>query len=142
MSKKNLNPKKAVLHIFDHEEDGVWGCGACLISLLTGIDPIHLYKKNKKRNPHWPEDLVVDSLKAFGFQVNSVSLNKYGLINPKVVYSSPLVTVQRMNEKDTSYQFIYCGLVWHNFEARPFKALEFIQRPLVSCWLINHKTWK
>lgn len=142
MSKENLNPKKAILHVYNHETDGVWGCGASLISLLTGADPINLFKENKKNNPLWPETVVIGYLKSFGFKIDFVTLSQYGEMNSKVIYSTPLVTVQRMNEKDTSYQFIHCGLVWHNFEARPFRALEFLQRPLVDCWRVSHKDWK
>lgn len=137
MQKINLTEweaRKIDISLYDSSIYSVYGCGATLISLITGTNPVSLYLKNKNK-PHWSKEYVFRILKKHGFEllkmVPGLLVNTY----------HPIITIQRLSTAETSYQFIYNNLIYHNFDVRPLKNFEFLTFPIEESFLIRHKNW-
>jgi hypothetical protein len=142
----NWEAKKVVLHHYDSTMFSLYGCGACALALLTGISPKTLYLQNSFDNPNWPIDKVLRILRDEFFEIQEITnegvkKNKTDIDMPISSYH-PILTVQKMTKSETSFQFIYNNLVYHNFETRPLKPMEFLNNPIVKAYLIIKDEWR
>jgi hypothetical protein len=138
--------RKVALHLYHPTVYSLYGCGACAISLLTGVEPSHVYADNKINNPNWPVDFVLKYLRINYFEIEE--LNNDNLksdrkdVEMPINEHHPLLLVQKMTRAETSYQFIYNNLIYHNFETRPLKPLEFVNNAIDRVFLINKRSWR
>jgi hypothetical protein len=127
--------------LWDFELYNSYGCGASLIATLTGESPVDLFIKNKKNNPYWPESLILSKIRRAGYKTLELTVERtkqsYKVIDLPIKEYHILLTLQYMTKGETSWQLIWGNYIFHNFEIRPLKPLEFINNPLIKSWIIK-----
>jgi len=138
--------KKFVPFLFDSSLYGSIGCGYSVISTLTGESPFSLKKKNKN-SEHCSDEFVIKRIKLKGFKVLPitkclVSNTKSDYIYDKIKDYHCLLMSQLYKKAEASWTISVFGKIYHNYMAYDLKPLEFVNRPIVSAFLISRKDWK
>lgn len=133
----NFNP-----HLWDKAYTN-FGCGASILATLLGEDPATLYLENKKNNPFWPENLVINKIRRGGYKVLKLKDNivkKSSLfVELNIKEYHLLLTHQIMTKNESSWQLIWNNYIFHNSEIRPLNGLEFVNNRLINAWILKKK---
>ena len=120
------------------------GCGASALGLLTGIPPANFAAK--RPDQHYPDEFMLRCLRRHGFQLmrltqcimsQNTSLNMAG-INARHV----LLVSQLVRENEGSWLVIFDSLCFHQYDVYSLAALSFINKPLLSAYLVCHRNWQ
>lgn len=130
-------PRKFVPHLWNIGSDA--GCGATALSLLTGRNPLHIKKKKD-----WTHEFMTWTLRRAGFKVQK--LTKRGLTNKRhirypVTELHVVLASLRLIKGEASWVVLHNGMMYHNFDVTSFKGYELINHPMVTAYLIKHKSW-
>jgi len=126
---------------------GYYGCGANTLSLLTGAEPWKVPVACKKQPDHWPDKFMVDFLKLRGFKVARVSkcsvtnLNSDCIENP-ISDNHVVMMSQLFKKKEASWVVVHNRFLYHNFEIQRTDGLDCLNHPVLSAYLVCHKSWR
>lgn len=139
---KNWESLKFRPFLFDRLYN-VYGCGASALSTLLGENPEKYFLQNKKNNPYWPESLMLSKIRRGGYRTmkltDKIVKTTDDFIELAVSEYHILLTKQKMTKNETSWQVIWGGYIFHNFEIRPLKPFEFINNKLLDSWVLKRK---
>jgi len=122
-----------------------YGCGATVVSLVTGENPLIVTAANKY-NKHYSDNFVLGAMKAKGVSVLKVT--KQNISNRKNdtsyrIGSNHVVLVAQLVMKNEASWFIYFGgRQYHNYEVQDTYPTEFLSRPTLSVYLLKHENWR
>lgn len=135
--------KKFVPHLYC-EAYGRLGCGATLLSLLTGENPLYI-KNNNEYNPNeWTDKFLINYLRRRKFrvvQLASLEVTNFDSYENPIKLDHVIIVSQIFNRKDSSWSCIYNGRIYHNFVISNFDNYEFLNRPILTAYLVWHKDW-
>ena len=120
-----------------------YGCGANALASLTGEHPSDIADSCQGRHGHFPDKKMLSFLRRKGYKVIPVtqclvSLN--GEVN-NVKANHVLLISQLLKKNEGSWVIVHGGNLTHNFDTVPLNALEFINRPILSAYIIFHPSW-
>ena len=138
--------KKFIPNIFDPYVYASISCGCSTLALLTGIDPFILSASNKNRD-HTSDKFMLDILKSNGFKIAkltqcSVSNNRTRVLENNIKYYHVLLVSQLVLRNEASWSVIQGDYIYHNFIINLLKPLEFLNRPVITSYLLFHKKYK
>lgn len=120
------------------------GCGATLLSLLTGENPFFIRNKNEHDKYDWKDEFLLRFLKKRKFAIIPIKMlevtNFDSCENP-ITSKHVIIISQIFNRKDSSWSCIYAGRIYHNFVVSNFDSYEFLNRPIISSYLVWHNSW-
>ena len=127
-------------YLFTGDSRSRAGCGACSLSLLSGIDPIIIAEHNG--NAHYSDKFMITFLRNHGFRTLKLTLcnltQSAGVVgNTQVVLISQLF---RRNE--ATWGVIYDQIFFHNFDHYALEALSFLNKPILSAYMVVHPSWR
>jgi hypothetical protein len=124
------------------------GCGANALSVLTRISPTVIERANKNwGRSHYNDRFMVGFLRQKGYTVIPitkalVSQGKNPLdVGNRIRRDHVLLVSQLYLEDEASWVVLYDGNLMHNFQEAPIYPLEFINRPILTAYLIYHRKW-
>ncbi len=125
--------------LFSAANHGVLGCGASALGLLTGIPPANFAAKTPDK--HYPDAFMIRCLRRHGFRVLrltqcNLSANRAGVNARHVLLLSQLV-----RENEATWIVLFNGACYHNFDVYSLELLSFINKPLVSAYVVFHSRW-
>ena len=137
---------KFVPHIYDPYAHVSIPCGSSALSLLTGVDPFILSASNKNKD-HTSDKFMLSILKSNGFKIAkltqcSVSNNRTRVLENNIKYYHVLLVSQLVLRNECSWSVIYDQYIFHNFLVNLLKPLEFLNRPVITSYLLFHKKYK
>jgi hypothetical protein len=147
--KKPLDFKKYIvsrprLTFFDKLYN-VFGCGPCAVSALTGISPDKISKINKDKD-HFSDKLMIKFLESQKFQVIPLTvaeLSNSMYVENNLTRNHLLLLSQMYTKNNASWTIILNNeYIIHNFEINKLFVDEFIQRPILTSYLLFKKSWK
>lgn len=134
---------KFVPHLYDPSLYNV-GCGASALSLITGIPPFDALKLLKNK-VDVQDKAIIKLLKTCNFKVarinKSAVTNFSYLASPIKPYHVILISCL-LFKGEASWFVLWQNIMYHNFEPKNLSKLEFLNSPIVSCYLITHSSWK
>jgi hypothetical protein len=119
------------------------GCGAGALSIITGHSPFHIHYNICKRN-HFSDVKMVRYLRQEGYTVIPVTqcaVTRLGGMN-HIKPDHVLLVSQLMMKNEGSWIVVNNGKLAHNFDIVPLSPLEFINRPILSAYIVFHPKWK
>lgn len=121
-------------------------CGCSALALLTGVNPFHISALNKSKD-HTSDKFMLDFLKSNGFKIAkltqcSVSNNITRVLENKIKYYHVLLVSQLVLRNEASWSVINDQYIYHNFLVNLLKPLEFLNRPVLTSYLLFHKKYK
>lgn len=122
--------------LFERQTFEQFGCGYCAMALLTGISPIRLRAQFKEN--HVSDKRIVRFLQDNEFSI--VELTKANVTQTFAPLKSYHVILfsQLLLKGEATWCVLHDGFCYHNFDIRLIKSLEFVNRPLLSMYLVWH----
>lgn len=116
------------------------GCGATALALLTGVAPETITAK--KRGSHYSDDFMVRFLRARGFRVLLLTLCNLSSAKADIGTAQVLLLSQLFRKNEGTWGVIFNGEYYHNFEGYSLTVLSFINKPILSAYLVAHPKWQ
>jgi hypothetical protein len=116
------------------------GCGASALALLTGTAPETITAK--KRGTHYSDDFMMRFLRGRGFRVLLLTLCNLSSATADIGASHVLLVSQLFRKNEGTWGVIFNGLYYHNFESYLLGTLCFINKPILSAYLVAHPKWQ
>lgn len=130
--------RKFVPHLFTSNNSllVLTGCGANALGLLTGEKPWKI-----KYRHHWPDEFLLKFLRKKGW--NSHKITKYNVTKSKKVSwpidENHIVLFSFCTVRDeASWAVLHNNLIYHNFEITVCRPMEFLNRPILSAYVLSH----
>lgn len=149
-SKKKVNYKdfevsKFSPHFFSTSYGGL-GCGICCLSLLSGQHPSTIYNTNKKNPNDFKDSFMVNFLRKKKFDILPIKMlqvsNHLQTFTDQITKRHVLMISQIFNKEESSWSVCWGGeYLCHNFYISHLERLEFLNRPILSAFLIKCSAW-
>jgi hypothetical protein len=126
-----------------------YGCGANILSLLTGIAPYKIRNTNTENPEHWTEQFVINFLRRRKFIVKPFtacdatnSESDDGYIKESLTDDHVLLTVQLLAKNKATWAVIHNKLWYHNFQIYSNSGLSMLNAPMLKAFVLFHNRWK
>jgi hypothetical protein len=116
------------------------GCGAGALALLTGIVPEVIAKKNG--STHYSDDFMLRFLRAHGFSTLQLTWCNVSVGESKIGNEHVLLLSQLFAKNEATWVVMHNELCYHNFDVYSATTLSFLNRPLLSAYLVIHPIWR
>lgn len=116
------------------------GCGASALGLLTGIPPANFAVKNG--DGHFSDAYMLRSLRRHGFRVLRLTQCNLSQNTARVNSRHVLLLSQLFQENEATWLVLFNGVCYHNFDVYSLEALSFINKPLISAYVVIHSRWQ
>lgn len=142
---KKYTVSRPKLTFFEKGYASLFGCGPSAAACLSGVNPSKISLINKDKN-HFSDERMVKFLRSQKFEVipltvADVSNSLY--VENKITRNHLLLLSQMYSRNQASWTVILnLEYIMHGFEINLLKADEFIQRPILTSYLLFKKSWK
>lgn len=127
-------------HLFCDEIRPFMGCGATALSLLTGVPP-EVFSAWNGRQSHFADRFMCSVLHAGRFKVHRLELNVATEANSKIGLRHVLLVSQLVLPQEGSWGVLHRQKFYHNFQIHPTNVLTFLNKPILSAYLVCHQNW-
>jgi hypothetical protein len=126
--------------LFNAAKHSVSGCGASALALLTGIQPANFVVKN--HDDHYSDEFMLRSLRRYGFRILRLTQCNLSQATAGVNASHVLLLSQLFRENEATWIVLFNSVCYHNFDVYSLEALSFLNKPLLSAYLVFHPNWQ
>ena len=123
----------------------LWGCGATVGSLLTGIHPKEVAKYNK-HSSHFSDEMMIKFLRKHKFKLiplTIASISNSKIIENKLDENHLIIISQMLKRNEASWAVLLnCQYHVHNFEINRLTTTEFIERPILTAYVAYKPEWR
>ncbi len=126
-------------HLFCHSASIGLGCGVSTLALITGIPPERLAKSHPAK--HCTDAFMVGLLRKRGYRVLPLTPRKLVGARLKVGCGHVILLSQLFSETEGTWGVIFADIYYHNFRAYELSQLSFLNRPILSAYLVVHPNW-
>lgn len=133
---------------FKFKKTGPWGirgygCGANALTALTGAPP-WLTQELNGYSRDFKDRFMLDFLEDLGFKTIPItqcemSVGQGESIMSKIKRDHLLLVSQLFSKNEGTWTVAYKGKLVHNFEINPIYPLEFVNRPILTAYVVFHK---
>lgn len=121
-----------------------FGCGPCTLSLLTGLPPSQAATKVNPLNT--PDDKLLQVLEKYGIEHFGITkcemTNDPVLVRNQITELHVLLVSQLWRRNEASWGVMYDNIFYHNFRPCGTNVLDFVNRPILSAYVLFNPTWK
>lgn len=125
-------------YLFSDPVRAQMGCGACALALITGSLPEFISKNGKS---HFSDAFMVRFLRKKGYSVLRLTLCNLSVGGSKIGRQHVILLSQLLMKNEGTWGVIYDGLYYHNSASYALNALSFLNRPILSAYLVSHPRW-
>jgi hypothetical protein len=119
---------------------GRLGCGVTALALLTGIAPENISCKD--RCGHHPDEFMVDFLRNAGYEVLELTLCNLSTGSTLIDREHVILLSQLFRKNEATWGVIHNGWYYHNFTIYSVETLSFLNKPILSAYLVLHPRWR
>lgn len=116
------------------------GCGATALALLTGIPPQQI--GIKKRGAHYSDAFMLRFLRRNGFRTMELTFANRAKAKSKIDDSHVLLLSQWFRHNEGTWVVLHNGTCYHNFDMYTLESLSFVNKPLLSAYVVVHPRWQ
>lgn len=127
-------------HLFVNSLRVSYGCGATALALLTGRHPAAISLVN--RNAHYSDKFMLRFLHTYGFSTVKLTLCNVSTARNKVGNGHVLLLTQLLKQNEGTWGVLFEEMYYHNFQILQLSSLSFVNRPILSAYVINHRKWQ
>lgn len=127
-------------HLFAGYERARMGCGSTALALLTGEPPEKIAAKNGRA--HHSDEFMLRFLRRLGFRVLQLTLCNVSETTSIVGAANVILLSQLFRKAEATWGVIFNGFYFHNFDIYSLETLSFINKPIVSAYLVFHPRWR
>jgi hypothetical protein len=115
------------------------GCGASALGLLTGKTPTCFLPRNGVK--HYSDAYMLRCLRRHGFRVVRLTQCNLTQATNGVTARHVLLISQLIRKNEATWLVHFNSICYHNFDAYTLESLSFINKPLLSAYVLSHPKW-
>lgn len=127
-------------HLFSGSVRSQLGCGASALALITGVAPEIIFAQN--HGPHYSDRFMTRFLRARNHRTLRLTPRIVTGAKNKIGQDHVLLVSQWFRPDEGTWGVIYGGFYYHNFDAYELSALAFLNKPIMSAYVVIHPTWQ
>ena len=127
-------------HLYFGSAKSSVGCGASALSLLSGASPETI--AGTKHGPHYSDDFMLRFLRRQGFRTLQLTLCNVSGTWRSIGAHHVLLISQLFRANEGTWGVIFNGQYYHNFEIYSVESLSFLNKPILSAYLVIHPRWQ
>jgi hypothetical protein len=128
-------------HLFCGDFRKTLGCGASALALLTGVKPEEVSEHNKFR-AHYSDTFMLRFLRSRRFRIARLTLCNLSVATSRIGVSHVILASQLVLKNEATWSVVHNGCCYHNFDIFRPNSLTFLNKPLLSAYLVNSPAWK
>jgi hypothetical protein len=128
-------------YLFSGEVRKTFGCGAAALALLTGVGQEDIAKHNKFR-AHYSDTFMLRFLRDRHFRLARLTLCNLSVATTKIGVSHVILASQLVLRNEGTWGVVHNGCYYHNFDIFWPNSLTFLNKPLLSAYLVTSPSWK
>lgn len=116
------------------------GCGAGALALITGVPPEKVAAEHVGN--HYADSFMVRFLNRRGYRV--LSLTPFSIVgaHSKIGTDHVVLISQLFRRYEATWGVIFGNTYYHNFDSYSLSGLAFLNKPILSAYLVVHPTWR
>ncbi len=127
-------------HLFSGSVRSQLGCGASAIALITGVPPEVVSSQNGAA--HYSDRFMTQFLRARHFRTLRLTPRIVIAARNKIGSDHVLLISQWFRPGEGTWGVVFEDSYYHNFEAYALSSLAFINKPIMSAYLVIHPKWR
>ncbi len=127
-------------HLFSGSIRSQLGCGASALALITGVPPETIAARNCGR--HYSDRFMTRFLRAQNFRTLRLTPRMVTGAKTKIGASHVLLVSELFHPGEGTWGVIYADFYYHNFDAYALSSLAFLNKPIMSAYLVFHPNWR
>lgn len=134
---------KVPLHLTISRFGSLYGCGASALGLVTGANLADISKLNKERN-HYTDQFMISFLekkRIKAIKLTQAILTNSEFMTEKITSDHFLLASLLLAKQRGSWCAIWQSILYHNMEITNMKSLDFLNFPILSCYVLFKKSW-
>jgi hypothetical protein len=116
------------------------GCGISALALLSGTLPEVIAAR--RRSNHCSDDFMLRFLRAKGFQTLRLTQCNVSVAKSSIGAEHVLLLSQLFRRNEGTWVVLFNGSCYHNFDQYLLKELSFLNKPILSAYVVVHPRWK
>lgn len=133
------------LSIYNNNYSYIWGCGPNALALLVNKSPKTIFYENDRKT-HYSDDLMVNYLRKHKFKIlplTIANLSNSKFVENKLTERHLILLSQIFKRQEASWSILLgLKLLIHNMAIEKLGCTEFLERSLLSCFLVFNPAWK
>jgi hypothetical protein len=127
-------------HIFNGSVRCQMGCGATALALLTGVPPEDISAKNGRA--HYADHFMLKFLRVRKFRTLRLTPAIIARAKSEIGAQHVILVSQLLRQAEASWGVIFEDSYYHNFDTYSLSALAFLNKPIMSAYLVIHRKWQ
>lgn len=127
-------------HLYTGSARSRVGCGATALSLLTGHPPEEIAAKRKAA--HYSDEFMLRFLAKNGFRTLRLTLCNVSSADHEIGPEYVILLSQLFQKNEGTWGVIFRSNYFHNFALYTLDSLSFVNKPILSAYLVLHPTWR
>ena len=127
-------------HLFCGDFRARLGCGASALALITGIAPEIISDKNARA--HYSDRFMTGFLKVWDYHLLRLTPDLIARAKTKIGQDHVLLISQLLRENEGTWGVIFGDAYYHNFSVYSLSSLSFLNKPILSAYLVVHPSWR
>ena len=116
------------------------GCGACALALITGTPPETI--ASGRRSRHYSDGFMLAYLRQRGFRAIRLTLCNISTATASVGSAHVLLLSQLFRKNEGTWVVLHAGTCYHNFTQYSLEPLSFLNKPILSAYVLQHPGWQ
>jgi len=127
-------------HLYTGIDRARVGCGAGALALITGIPPESVDAEHVGN--HYADSFMVRFLKRRGYRVLNLSPLSIVGAHSRISADHVVLISQLFRRYEATWGVIFGSTYYHNFDSYSLSGLAFLNKPILSAYLVIHPTWR
>lgn len=123
-----------------HEDRARLGCGATALALVTGVPPEIIAARNGRA--HYSDKFMVSFLRQRHFRVQPLTKRCIVASTSGIGRRHVVLLSQWFRAEDATWGVMSGGCFYHNFERYWLDQFSFLNKPILSAYLLFHERWR
>lgn len=127
-------------HLFFGSIRAEMGCGSTALALLTGVPPEKAAAQNG--STHHSDEFMTRFLRRRGYRVLHLTLCNISATDSMIGKDNVILLSQLFRKNEATWGVIFNGSYYHNFDIYSLEVLSFLNKPILSAYLVIHPSWR
>lgn len=116
------------------------GCGAAALALLSGVAPDHITVRNGSK--HYSDRFMCRFLREHGFEFLTLTQCRVSSALVQIGKGHVVLVSQLVLRNEGTWGVLHNEYFFHNFSIYGVEATSFVNKPLLSAYLVTHPRWR
>jgi hypothetical protein len=127
-------------HLFSGSVRSQLGCGASALALITGVPPEIIASQNG--GAHYSDRFVARFLQTHRYRAFRITPDIMSRASSSIGPAHVLLISQLFRRGEGTWGVVFGDFYYHNFDAYALSALSFLNKPILSAYLVAHRKWR